>query len=494
MIRIKSRNFNPQLGLALLALWVTVLPQIQAQEAQLPEMGSPAEALMTPGAERRLGQSFIRRVRETLPLLDDPLILDYIESLGVQLLAAAHEDPNGFQFFIIDQSVVNALAGPGGHIGVYTGLILATETESELAAVIAHEIAHVTQRHLLRSLEEQNRLLLPSAALLIAGVILGAQVSGDAGAAAIAGAQAAVLQRQINFTREYEQEADRLGIAMLAQAGFDPYAMAGCFGRLSRSGQITETNVPELLRTHPVNANRIAEALARADAFGARQRPDSLRFHLTRAALRERAYTRPEQAIAHFSATLQSGRYRELQAEHYGHALALVRAGRPEAARAALAQARQGQQQLAEFVILEARIDLEQGQTEQALRRLRNAISLAPEHWPLRLAYAESLLKTGRAAQAIDELLAVSRLRPGNPLLYNKLEQAAIRAGNLGATHRFRAERLYVEGERELAIKQLEIALRQRDLPYHEAARIQARLETWKEEHNTKPNQRGERR
>ncbi|QIK38112.1 M48 family metalloprotease [Caldichromatium japonicum] len=494
MIRIKPIHFNLRFALVALSLGAISLPQAQTQDDRLPEMGSSAETVMTPGAEQRLGQSFMRKVRETLPLLDDPLALDYLEGLGAQLLTAAHQDPSGFRFFIIDQSVVNALAGPGGHIGVYTGLILAAKTESELAAVIAHEIAHISQRHLLRSLEEQNRLLLPTAALLIAGAILGAQVSGDAGAAAIAGAQAALLQRQINFTREHEHEADRIGITMLAQAGFDPYAMAGFFEHLSKASRVTETSTPELLRTHPVNANRIAEALVRADTFGVRQRLDSLRFHLTRAALRERSYKRPEQAIEHFNATLQSGRYREARAEHYGLALALLRAGRIEVARQALEQARQGQGGLAEFVILNARLDLEQGQTEQAVRSLKDAVALDPERWPLRLAYAEALLKAGRAAQAIDELLAVARLRPSNPVLYDRLEQAAIRAGNLGATHRFRAERLYAEGECELAIRQLEIALRQRDLPYHEAARIQARLETWKEEErDAKRNKRGER-
>jgi beta-barrel assembly-enhancing protease len=476
----RPRSIRPLIAFG--ALLLAGLPQLQAQDYRLPDMGSSADTLMTTGAEARLGQAFMRSVRESLPVLDDPLLTDYIESLGNTLVAADRDATGRFNFFVIDQSVINAFAGPGGNIGVYAGLILAAETESELAAVMAHEIAHVTQRHLLRGLEDQSKMTVPTMALMVAAAILGAQVSADAGAAAMLGVQAAALQRQINFTRENEHEADRLGITTLDKAGFDPYAMAGFFERLSKSSRVYENNAPEFLRTHPVNANRIAEALGRADDFGAQQRPDSLRFQLARAALRERSYKRPEQAVAHFRDTLREGRHRNAVAEHYGYALALTRAGQFDAARAALATAMKSHSSLPEFIVLEARLDLEQGQVERAVRHLGQAVGLSPSHWPLRVAYAEALMKAGRPAQAIDELTAVARLRPGNPMLYDKLEQAAFRAGNKSATHRFRAEKLYAEGDREPAIRQLEIALRQRDLPYHEAARIQARLETWKEE------------
>ena len=465
-------------GLVLL----TSLSPLHAQTYRLPDLGSSAETLLSSGAEVRLGQVFMRRVREALPVLDEPLLTDYIESLGQTLVSADRAASGRFTFFVIDQPVVNAFAGPGGHIGVYAGLILAAETESELAAVIAHEIAHVTQRHLLRGLEDQSKISVPAMALMIAAAILGAQVSPDAGAAAMVGVQAAALQRQINFTRENEHEADRLGITTLAKAGFDPYAMAGFFERLSKSSRIAAYSAPEFLRTHPVNSNRIAEALGRADDFGAQQHPDSLRFHLARAALRERSYKRPEQAVAHFRDTLREGRHRSSIAEHYGYALALTRAGQLEAARAALTTAMQAHVSVPEFVVLEARLDHAQGQSERAVQHLAQAVGLSPSHWPLRVAYAEALLHAGRPKQAMDELSAVARLRPGNPMLYDKLEQAAFRAGQQAATHRFRAEKLYAEGDREPAIRQLEIALRQRDLPYHEAAQIQARLEMWQAE------------
>lgn len=460
--------------------------QTPAQTLDLPDMGSSADAVMTSGAEVQLGKAFMRSVRQSLPVLDDPMTTSYVESLGRSLVVADPTTTGSFTFFVIDQPTVNAFAGPGGYIGVYSGLVLAAETESELAAVIAHEISHVTQHHLLRSIEDQGKLGVPAIALMVAAAILGAQVSSDAGAAAIVGIQAAAIQHQINFTRDNEKEADSLGISRLAKAGYDPYAMAGFFERLSKSSRLYENNAPEFLRTHPVNSNRIADALGRADDHGARQRPDSLRFQLARASLRQRSYSRPDQSVAHFRDTLREGRVRNEIAERYGYALALERALRLPEAQAETARLLAAKPGVEEFIALDARLDQKQGRSDTAVTKLRQAVGLAPDSWPLRVAYADALMSAGKPAKAMDELLVVSRLRPGNAMLYEMLEQAAIKAGNKGATFRFRAEKLYAEGDLEPAIRQLEVAMRQRDLPYHDTAEIQARLETWKEEQRDK--------
>jgi len=478
--RLPTRIRKLLLAAGVIATTGLAVPTTQAFD--LPDMGSSADAVMSTGAEQKLGKAFMRSVRESLKIVDDPTLINYIENLGQSLVAADPEATGNFTFFLIDEPVVNAFAGPGGYIGVYAGLVLAAETESELAAVMAHEIAHVTQRHLMRSIEEQSKMSIPATALLIAAAILGAQVSSDAGVAAIAGIQAAALQRQINFTRDNEKEADRLGIATLANAGFDPYAMAGFFEKLTKSSRLYANNAPEFLRTHPVNSNRIADALGRADDHGARQRPDSLGFQLTRANLRQRAYSRAQLSVDHFRTTLREGRLRSEIAERYGYALALERAGNLSQAKKltnALLSAKPSQ---AEFIILDARLDRKMGKAKQAVEMLRQATSLASDQWPLRVAYAEALLDAGRPNKAIDELTTVARLRPGNAFLYDMLEQAAMKAGNRAATHRFRAEKLYAEGDLEPAIRQLEFALRDRDIPYHDAARIQARLDAWKEE------------
>jgi predicted Zn-dependent protease len=455
---------------------------LSADAYRLPDMGSSSDSMMTLSAEARLGRVFMRSVRNALPVSDDPLATSYIESLGNALVKADRTAGGNFTFFLIDQPVVNAFAGPGGYIGVYGGLILAAETESELAAVMAHEIAHVTQRHLMRSFEDQSKLSIPTMGLMIAAAILGAQISPDAGAAAIAGVQAASIQRRINFTRDNEKEADRIGIQTLAGAGHDPFAMAGFFERLSKATRVYETSAPEFLRTHPVTADRISDSLGRAESFGVRQRPDSIGFLLTRAKLRERAYQRAEQSVAHFENTLREGRYRMEVAERYGYALALQRARRHREAKVEAQKLLEAHPSQAEFVVLDAELDLALGNSSDALTHLKQAVSLFPSQWPLRVSYAEALMAAGQPARAVDELKAVARLRPENAMLYEMIVQAATKAGDQVNVDRYRAEKLYVEGDLEPAIRHLELALRRRNVPYHDAAQIQVRLDAWREE------------
>ncbi|EGV20051.1 peptidase M48 Ste24p [Thiocapsa marina 5811] len=471
-----------RLALGGLTLLAVVSTSVSADAYSLPDMGSSSDSMMTRSAEARLGKLFMRSVRSALPVMDDPLATSYIESLGTALVESDRTAGGSFTFFLIDEPVVNAFAGPGGYIGIYAGLILAAQTESELAAVMAHEIAHVTQRHLMRSFEDQSKLSLPTTALLIAAAILGAQVSPDAGMAAIAGVQAAALQRQINFTRDNEKEADRIGIQTLAGAGHDPFAMAGFFERLAKATRVYESSAPEFLRTHPVTADRIADSLGRAEGFGARQRADSLRFQLTRAKLRERSYRRAEQSVAHFEDTLGGGRFREEIAERYGYALALQRARRFTDAKRESDTLIAAHPSQAEFIVLDAELDLALGKGTEALAHLKQAVSLFPSQWPLRVAYADALMSAGEPARALDELKAVARVRPANALLYEMIVQAATKAGDQADVDRYRAEKLYVEGDLEPAIRQLEMALRRRNVPYHDAAQIQVRLDAWREE------------
>jgi len=463
----------------------------KARPLDLPDFGSSSDAMMTTGQERRLGRAFMQSVRKALPINTDPLLNDYISGLGGELVAASGTGAGSYTFFLIDEPVINAFAGPGGYVGVYAGLVLAAHNEGELAAVMAHEIAHVTQRHLMRSFENQAQYTLPALALLMAAAILGAQVSGDVAAAAMTGIQAAAVQQQINFTRDNEKEADRVGIVTLAKAGHDPFAMAGFFERLAKESRIQANNAPEFLRTHPVNTNRIADAVGRAEGYGHRQRPDSLRFHLTRSDLRQRGFRRADQAIESFRKTLKEGRYADETAEHYGLALALERAGNFEEAAAQAKVLRGKLPQQAEIVVLEARLQQRRGDLEGALANLAEAIGLSPTSAPLNMAYAETLMGAGRSAQALRALRVVASQRPNDPDLYRLMSDAAGKSGEKGETHLYRAEYLYLTGDLETAIKQLENGLRTPGISYQAASRMQARLEELREEHRDLKKERG---
>ena len=457
-------------------------PGSLAQQIDLPDFGSSADLVMSSAQERRLGKAFMKSVRAALAVIDDPLLTDYLESLGNRLVAASGTGAGRYSFFFIEDPTINAFAGPDGHIGAFSGLVLASESESELAAVMAHEIAHVTQRHLMRTFEDQQRLSIPATVAIVAAAILGAQVDANLGAAAVTGVQAAVAQRRINFTRDNEKEADRIGIATLAAAGFDPYAMAGFFKRLAKASRTYESSAPEFLRTHPVTANRTADALGRAGDYGYKQRPDDLRFHLARARLRERSFGNANKAIAHFRAQLKGKRYRNETAARYGYALALARGKQTRAARAVTGELVAAHPNQAEIVILEARLDARSGAKDQALKSLRTATGLRPSNIPLRVAYADILMASGHPARALKTLEDVARRRPGKALIYQKMSDAALKSGQKAATHRYRAEKLYAEGDLEPAIRQMEIALRQPGLSYHDASRIQVRLDAIKQE------------
>jgi predicted Zn-dependent protease len=473
------------IGLVVLA---SLSARVSADAFDLPDMGSRAEIAMTAAEQRELGREFMKWVRKSLKVSDDPVLTDYVQTLGGQLVAASREGGGSYEFFIVDAPTINAFAGPAGHIGINAGLIMAAETEAELAAVIAHEIAHVSQRHLMRAFEAQRQMSVPAVALMIAAAVLGASVDAQAGMAAMAGVQGLAAQRQINFTRANEEEADRIGIDTLARAGHDPFAMAGFFNKLTRATRIYESGAPELLRTHPVNSDRIADALARAEGHGHRQHPGSLRFHLARADLRQRSYSRPQQAIEAFEKALESDRYRNETAERYGYALALTRAGRLSDAAAQARRLLEQHPSQIELLVLDAEILLRGGKAKQAIDALKGPVGLSPGSWPLRQVYAEALLANDEPAAALRTLEGFVGLRPGIPQIYTLMSDAAGKAGRTAETLRWRAEALYHQGDLEPAIRQLELALRQPSVDFHLASKMQVRLSELRAEQRQRDN------
>ncbi|WPL19355.1 TPR repeat-containing protein YfgC precursor [Thiorhodovibrio winogradskyi] len=469
------------LWLSLIFVTMIAANPLVADPYRLPDFGSSADTVLSLADQRSLARAFMKSVRKALPVIEDPVLDDYIQSLGRELVQNNHVGGD-YRFFLINQPTVNAFAGPSGQIGVFAGLVLAAETESELAAVLAHEIAHVSQKHLMRSFESQKRMAVPATALLIAAALLGSQVDSQAGMAAMAGVQAVAIQNQINFTRENEQEADRIGIDILAEAGFNPFAMPGFFESLGRSGRYYDKSAPEFLRTHPVTTSRIADALARAEQYGLRQRPDSLEFHLARANLRQRGYTGAQRAVEHFESTLANGRYRNALAERYGYALALVRAGRFDSAREQTASLLQARPTQVEFLVLDATIDIQDGQLGRAIRNLKSAQGLLGDHWPIARIHAEALLKAGQVGAALSLLEAFHRRRPSVTQIHGLLADAAGRSGDKAKTYGYRAEELYYQGDLEPAIRQLELAVRLPGVDYHLASRLQARLDAMREE------------
>ncbi|RMD67981.1 MAG: M48 family peptidase [Gammaproteobacteria bacterium] len=449
-----------------LILWAWMaLPH--AQTPSLPDIGDPAHAQLSSSEEAELGREVMQRIRRELPLIEDPESLAYLDDLGQRL---ARPLGGRFTFFIVNAPSINAFALPGGYIGVHTGLILAAENESELAAVLAHEIAHVSQHHLARTLEAQRRMGLPALAALVAALALGTQ-SPELGQAALAVTTAGQIQHQINFTRAHEMEADRVGMEILEASGFAPESMPRFFERLQQNLRLTGTHkVPEFLSTHPVTSRRIAEARARA-AQAPPGKKDSLAFHLFRARIRVLASEDPREAAEAFEKALKAP-YPE--ALRYGRALALLKAGEPGRAKAlAEALARKDPSRLP-YLLLEAESEWALGEREKALAHYQEALQWYPQSEALVLAYAEALLKAGQGQKAA-RLLKEQVHRHPSPGAYQLLARAYQQLGLREDTHLALAESYALEGDIPSAIAHLELALKE-PLDFYHRARIEARL------------------
>ena len=473
MLKIRKPSYW-LLGLNLLLL--STLPTLisAGDDYHLPEIGDSSGSILTPAQEQRLGQAFMRSVRNHFPVVSDPLIADYIQSLGDKLASNSSAAGQKFSFFLINDPVVNAFAGPAGHIGVFSGLVLTTETESELASVIAHEIAHVSQKHLLRTFDDASRMNLPMAAISLAAILVGG--GSDLGAAAAMGLQAGMIQHQINFTRANEHEADRIGINTMADASFDPRAMPVFFERMGRATRFYGTTLPEFLRTHPVTATRVADSRGRAETYPYKQYPADIRYYLLRATLREQQYENPKDAVHFFRETLADGRHRSKAAQRYGYVLSLMRAKDLDLARKELDQLLNKYPNQIAYQLLNARLHVQSGHPETAVSMLKMALNKTPDNYPITMAYAQTLIDNGNPTTARNILERIAPYRPQDAALYKLLAQATAKTGDTNQAHEYQAGYYYISGRLEQAKQQLEIALQEKNISLFRGERMSAQL------------------
>jgi predicted Zn-dependent protease len=474
-----ARKLRAQLlGILLGSLILLAVPSTRADEIELPEIGDHSGIGISPEQERSIGQDFMRRLRNAGVIVEDPEITTYIQSLGYRLVANSDDPGQGFTFFIVQDPIINAFAAPGGYIGVHSGLIENAHTESELAAVLAHEIAHITQHHLARAFEQRSRLSLPMTAAIVAAIILGVSTqNSDAGFAGLAAAQAGAAQLQINFTRSNEKEADRVGMQTLVRAGFDPFAMPAFFERLQQASRYYGTRPPEFLSTHPVTTNRIADAMGRAKALTPQPSvEDHLQFHLVRAKLQVMTSDNHEQTAHQFSQAIETGHYLNEAATHYGYALALIEAGdRSEARRQILQLLKKDGDNLAYQLAL-AQVETAAGRFETAFKVYEQAQALYPNDYTVVVNYANALLQGHRPQAARDLLRRQVQSGRETGRIYHLLAQAEGDTGNQAESHRWLAEYHYYSGQIDMAIKQLELANKVVGNDFYERSKIEARL------------------
>jgi predicted Zn-dependent protease len=444
---------------------------------QLPDMGTAAQSTLSLEDEYSLGRMVMRGLRESGRVIEDPELSEYLQSLGLRLSSQAHDGNRNFNFFVVKDPAINAFALPGGFIGVHAGLLMETDSESELAGVLAHEVAHVTQRHIARSIQNQSRASLVSTAAMLAAILIGAAGGGGSNATmgAISAAQGLAVQNQINFTRENEYEADRVGIGIMAQAGFDPSGMPKFFETMGRRTQLGPDQVPELLRTHPVTSARIAESKARAAQYPAIEAHDSLSYSLMKERLRVLATPAGQDARDYYASVIENEADAS-EAQVYGRALAQVQAGDAAAAIPTLERMRAEQPQVLQFHTALGQAQLAAGDVKGALDTLEKARVLAPRNVPVTVRYAEALMRSNRPKRAHEVLLDLFNNVPPSQEQIRQTAMAANAAGDVADAYSYMAEYHLMSADLPLAINQLELALSVPNLTEVQRQRFVARL------------------
>ena len=462
--------------------------------ANLPTLGDTERGALTPQMERRLGERIMRDIVKDPDYLDDAPTLEYMNDFGNGLLAARPELRGeadfAFSFFVVRDPMLNAFALPGGFIAVHSALLLAAQTESELASVVAHEIGHVAQRHIARQIGQQKQdALIPLAGAILAALTM--RANPDAATAALVGSEGLAIQRQLNFSREAEREADRVGLQVMRAAGYETSGMIAFFGRM-QSATRAYTDIPAFLNSHPLTTERIADITERTRDLRYRQHADNPDFQLIRARMRvlqDDSAQGLRDASEIFTAQLAQKNRLVTMAAKYGLAIVALKRGDPVKAQALLQDARAAQQTGGKSSVMDylgIDILLAAGKSADAVKLADTARNQFPLSRGLARRYAETLLAAGRNDQAIPYLRDQAQLYRREAALQDLLAKAYAASGKVTLQHLALAESYAQSGSLPAALDQLGIARRSADASFYDQSLIDARerdyQQRWKEE------------
>jgi predicted Zn-dependent protease len=443
-----------------------------AQQSRLPDIGTAGASVMSVERERTFGDLYMRQIRSQAPIVGDPVLNEYLKDMGTRLVREADDVRFPFTFFWINQNEINAFAFFGGYVGFYTGLIAETQSESELASVMAHEVAHVSQRHIVRNMERMQNAT-PSTLVAMIGAVLLGMVSPDLGMAALSTTLAGAQQMQINYTRQFEQEADRIGLGMLVRAGYDPMGAPAFFGRLAEKHRYA-AKVPQILLTHPVSEARITDTRLRAEALPRPANRDESRYLLAKARVQARhVKTANEQSLR----PLLSERLSPVDnANRYALAILLLDQRRAAEAEQILAPLLASDPMNGFYIDVQTDILLALGRQQEALQMLERAYQREPREQVITLNFANAALAAKQADLAVALLRDYLLRDESNVLALDLLVQAYQQQGNSPAMHETRAELFALHGAFDQAINNLHLAHKgnQSEL---ERRRLQARIE-----------------
>lgn len=497
--------------LTLLMLTLSLVP-IPAYAYTLPDLGNPDAQALTPQEEKKLGREFMQKIRDTVDLVGDPIISNYMENLGQLLLSHANNPSNKkLHVFVMQSNAIRAFAAPDGYIGVNSGLILITRTESELAAVIAHEIAHITQHHLERSLSQATATTVPiaaaTAAALAVGVMVGGNAALNAGWGTAMGAMAGGTQYMLDFTRASEAEADHIGIEILYKAGFDPLAMPAFFGRLQQSNMDYNTDdIPPFFKTHPVVTTRIADTINRAARYSSYAHSVDLRhvvntnnfnnaifnddldhYFLVRARLQYFALQNKPNAVAYFKSRIAMQHHvhqmsnKEHDAARYAYFLVLMNARQWQDATTNLDVLLHNSPHEVIYLMAKAQLQIATKQNNAALMTLENTYREHKNYYPLAMQYAQTLAQFGHQPAKAQKVLQQQLQQPisdiNKAITYVTLSEYAAKNNERANAYLYRAKALILFDDFPQATLLLQQALQLKNLSSNMRALFQAELD-----------------
>ncbi|SHK44873.1 Putative Zn-dependent protease, contains TPR repeats [Marinobacter antarcticus] len=440
-----------------------------AQETRLPNIGGNGGGLISGQQESDIGQQVMVSIRRSAPRITDPLVYDYLSAIVYRLVPSAPLENRDLTFALIDSPALNAFAVPGGIVGVNGGLFLNAATEQQFASVLAHELAHLSQRHFSRRLEQQETSAPLTIAGMIAGIVLSAVTQSDIGIAAIAGTQALAIQNMLAYSRLNEQEADRVGLDILATAGMDPRGMPEMFEIMMRQNRLQGSNVPEYLSTHPLTQNRVADTRNRAEQYPEKTIRDGQEYHLVRSRLQVHYSSSPEIAVETFESYLKTANAQSNEAIRYGLAVAYLNNNQFEKAANIINELLASNPGRITLQVTLAEIRIQQNRLDEARSLLKDALSRNPGNYPITSTLADVEIAAGNGTQATEYLKQLTRRMPQQDYLWLRLAEAEGMARNIVGVHRARAEYDALMGDLESAQRQLRQA--QEKLPTGSAQR-----------------------
>lgn len=443
-------------------------------DTSLPDLGDVSQTVFTPLDEQRIGEQIMREVSFSDEVVQDVEVIDYLNAVGNRLAAASSDKQQKFNFFVVQDPSINAFAMPGGVIGVHTGLFAAANSESELASVLGHEIGHVTQRHLARMIASQKYDTIKSIAS-IALALLVARANPELASGALTTASAVGVQNQLDYTREHEREADRVGLQILDNAGFDVRGMPAFFTTLQQGSRFSEGGAPSFLRTHPLTGERIADMTNRVEQMPYRQVPSSIEFEYVKAKLQAN-YGAVDTNIALLEQHIREGSTNNVAVAHYGLAVSYLRKNALAQAEKEITWLKKNAPQHAMIENLNARLLVAKNNPQAAGKQYEAALKIYPDNRALNYGYADHLLAIKQADSAINLVKSQQKLYPYDAQFYQVLAKAYTMQNKLLLGYQAQGESYFRKYDLTRAIEQMELATKATDGDFYQKSIVEARL------------------